>query len=172
MSINKRELQRFLDVWGPVITVLPAVINAAERETELEIHTQQLQMQLDKVKLEAVAAAEKAAEQNATAAAELSRLQAAKAVAAQEVSDAMQASKDSIAEVRAATDADIKQLNARVSAAKVLAQVAETEAGQILDAVNKKVAQREAELELMVAAAEKRVNDAEAALDKLRSKLG
>lgn len=38
MNINPKELQKFHDLWAPMIAALPAVINAAERAAELENH--------------------------------------------------------------------------------------------------------------------------------------
>lgn len=32
---NPKELQKFLDLWGPVVASLPAVINSLERENDM-----------------------------------------------------------------------------------------------------------------------------------------
>lgn len=45
MTINTKELQQFYNVWGPMITSLPAIINAAEHEAELQTSVARLQTQ-------------------------------------------------------------------------------------------------------------------------------
>lgn len=49
MEINAKELQRFLDVVGPLVSVLPSVINAAERVKELDRNVKLLTEQRDAV---------------------------------------------------------------------------------------------------------------------------
>ena len=36
MNLNSKELQKFYDLWSPMLQALPAVIEAAEREEELK----------------------------------------------------------------------------------------------------------------------------------------
>ena len=63
MNINPKELQRFHDLWAPMMAALPAVINAAERANELQNHVLQLEARVK----EALAATEHAvAARNAT----------------------------------------------------------------------------------------------------------
>ena len=49
MNINPKELQKFHDLWAPMIAALPAVINAAERANELQNHTALLEKELNNV---------------------------------------------------------------------------------------------------------------------------
>lgn len=126
-AINPKELQKFHDLWAPMIAALPAVINAAERSAELERHIAIKEAEFIKID-EACVQREAAAEASVSAARE--RTAQAKANHALEL---------------AALEAEAKEARASVRKAKAdaAAKVAEHQAGAVAAAQATEVARKE-----------------------------
>lgn len=148
MAIDTSALRKFQDVWGPVLQTIPAVLDAAEREADLDRAINAKRIEFGRIQSEIddkIAAAENRVKSlNADAAAALERKQAmlkdlaeAKAAAAQQAAaDAAQraaeleAAKGALAEVQG----QIARLQADYSAKRVAAEAEHAEAVRQLNA--------------------------------------
>ncbi len=171
MSINTRELQRFYELWTPVLTALPAVINATERANELDAYVAGLEAKTESIRKgqQALVDAAQADITKATAAVAATRAEHAKAI--EELNAFVAATREKREAVVSAADAKVRAASERVAAAeKEAAQAAQSQAARL-------VAQERAHADKMAAAAEElaaveaRVAKAEKAFAALRAKL-
>lgn len=172
MNINPKELQKFHDLWAPMIAALPAVINAAEHAAELTNHVAILQGQRDAA-VRQRQEAESAIAANATvAAAELKKLSYDKAALNKELKDHSKDCKAKVAAAEALLAGKLEELAAKGAEA---AKAAEAVAQELLD--RKAAADRDHAEHLQSKAAElaeveAKLTAAQASLDRLRAKLG
>lgn len=172
MSINTKELQRFHDVWGPMINSLPTVINATERMADLEKYLAELNAKADTVKVESQRELDLKNAQVSAANEQLNTLRAKKRQIESETDAALKIQKAKMAQIQSEVEAKVAECSDRVNAAQARAAQAEAMAAAMFAEADKVVADKMVELGKEVAAADKRVRDAETALDKLRAKLG
>jgi len=172
MTIDIGALRRFQATWGPVIDVIPDVINMAEQQADLERGLAAKRLELTKATAAIDAAYEEADKRLVTLNAELVEVSSQKAAVAVEIDAAKQAA----AEAARTADASAKERLAAIEtqiteSAAVLAKVgvqiaADTSAAQAEHATAVKVMESE------IMDLEKRKAAAEKALDTLRAKLG
>jgi hypothetical protein len=172
MEINSRELQKFLDVFGPVVATLPAVINAAEKKEELGRHIAILEGRRDAAVADAAKVTADSVAAVAQANTDLKDIAAQKAALAQEIKASAADNKAKIAEAKKVAQVSIDEVNAGVEQAKVAAadEVAKIEAQKTEAWAS--LAAASADLTAQIADLEKRKTAAEKALDTLRAKLG
>lgn len=170
-TINPKELQKFMDVWAPVIAVLPAVINAAERSEELKNHVAILEDRMAKVQEEITWSLMQKRDEVAKAEEDLARIAALKVQALSEIDESKRSNAQAIAESKKATLAKIAEYEARVFdyGAKV-AQAAEN-LRQGLAQADRDFMAHAAEKQKMIEELEAKRVAAEKALDKIKAKL-
>ena len=172
MNINPKELQKFHDLWAPMIASLPAVINAVETAAEMERHVAILSAQRDQAVAEATASKNDASEVILKARAELKDIAAEKSELTKSVKVHGKACEERIKEAEANVSAQ-----AALNADKVKALVAETAA--VAETLASRIAQANADYAEVLATKLAEVKDLESrgakaqeSLDKLRAKLG
>mgnify|MGYP003652827317 CR=1 FL=1 len=172
MTIDIGALRRFQATWGPVIAVIPDVINMAEQQADFERGLAAKRLELDNAAKAIDAAYEEADKRLTDINAELVAVNERKKVVAAEIDAAEQAAAEAAKAADAAAKARLAAIEAQITEssavlAKVGAQIAaDTSAAQADHAVAVKVMQAE------IADLEKRKAAAEKALDTLRAKLG
>jgi chromosome segregation ATPase len=172
MTIDIGALRRFQATWGPVIAVIPDVINMAEQQADFERGLAAKRLELDNATKAIDAAYEEADKRLVTLNAELVEVSNQKVAVAAEIDAAQQAAAEAAKTADAAAKARLGAIEAQITeSSAVLAKVderivADTAAAQADHAVAVKVMQAE------IADLEKRKAAAEKALDTLRAKLG
>lgn len=172
MTIDTSALRKFQELWGPVLQTIPAVLDAAEREADLDRAINLKRMELERVQAdlaEKVAAAERRVQSlNGDAAAALERKQAvlkelseAKAAAAKQAAEAATQRAAELEAAKAAAASVQEQLAGLQADYTAKRAAAEAEHAQALRAMEAEIAQL----------ATKRAN-AEQALRDLKAKLG
>lgn len=172
MAINPKELQRFLDVWQPVIQALPAVINAAEYEAELGRHVAILESQRDEALAKTAEAAEQSAKLVAAAKDELKKLESKKLSLAQDAQSATDAMNSEVAAAKVQADLAIDALQRSVEDARKAADAERTAIAAATAEAAAAATTALDDLKQQVAELEKRKAAGEKALDALRAKLG
>lgn len=172
MAINPKELQRFLDVWQPVIQALPAVINAAEYEAELGRHVAILESQRDEAIAKTAEAAEQSAKLIAAAKEELKKISAKKDSLAKDTQEATEALNQTVAAAKVQADLAIDALRRSVEDAHKSAEAERTAIAAATAEAAAAAATALDDLKQQVAELEKRKAAGEKALDALRAKLG
>ena len=172
MNINPKELQKFHDLWAPMIAALPAVINAAERSAELENHVVILEGRRDAAVADTenrLAGAEAAMAAHRE---QVKDIQAKKKEADRMVKLHIKACEDRIKDAEAQANADIEVHHARVAEIMSAASKLEQElAARLVDADAQVAARLQSANEALAAIEAKRAAT-EKALDSLRARLG
>lgn len=172
MTIDIGALRRFQATWGPVIDVIPDVINMAEQQADLERGLAAKRLELTKATAEIDAAYTEADRRIAVFNEELVAANNQKLAVAAEIDAAKQAAAEAAKTADAAAKARLAAIEDQITEssavlAKVGAQIAaDTSAAQAEHATAVKV------MESAILDLEKRKAAAEKALDTLRAKLG
>ena len=171
MEINPKELQKFHDLWAPMIAALPAVISAAERANELVTHTAILQAKLDEVvaatestKLEAVAHV-------FASQATLLDLATQKLALDAEVKEHAKDARKAIADAKAAADAKVKDHIERADTAAQAADAVALDLRQRLEAADRDFLAQKNEHEGILAALIEKQDAIKASIESLRAQL-
>lgn len=172
MTIDVGALRRFQATWGPVIDVIPDVINMAEQQADLERGLTAKRLELDKATQEISAAYVEADKRLADINKELVSVSAQKAVVAAEIETAKRVAAEAAKTVDAAAKARLGEVEAQITASSAtLAKVAEKITADTA-AAQANHAQAVLAMQAEIAELEKRKSAAEKALDTLRAKLG
>lgn len=172
MTIDIGALRRFQSTWGPVIAVIPDVINMAEQQEDLERGLVAKRLELGKAADEIASAYAEADKRLATLNEELVAAGVKRVAVVAEINEAKKAASDAAKAADDAAKARLAAIEARITeSSAVLAKVADkiasdTSAAQADHAAAVKVMQAE------IMDLEKRKVAAEKALDTLRAKLG
>lgn len=172
MTIDIGALRRFQATWGPVIDVIPDVINMAEQQADLERGLAAKRLELTKANDEIAAAYAEADKRLAAVNEELVAAGVKRVAIVAEINEAKKASSDAAEIADAAAKARLVAIEAQITkSSAVLAKVderiiADTSAAQAAHATAVKVMESE------IIDLEKRKAAAEKALDTLRAKLG
>ena len=172
MTIDVGALRRFQATWGPVIDVIPDVINMAEQQADLERGLAAKRLELDKAAKDVAAAYTEANKRLTDINEELVSVSAQKATVAAEIEAARQTAAEAARDADTAAKTRLMAIEAQITeSSAVLARVgvqiaADTSAAQAEHATAVKVMQSE------IMDLEKRKATAEKALDTLRAKLG
>ena len=171
MAINPKELQKFHDLWAPMIASLPAVINAVETAAELERHTLILRTQCDEIIAEGAASKVDMANAVLKAQSELKGIEAEKAEKTKAAAAHAKACQDRIADAEASVNARVIEQAARADAAVAMKANIEKELAERKAKADSEYAEhlnaKRTELEEL----EAKLLSAQKTLDKLRSKL-
>lgn len=172
MTINTKELQRFYDVFGPMITCLPTIINAIERDAELQLHVVILQAEAlaateerDKAKVDQgliVTAANVKLQQIAIKSKDATLLAEVK----------IKAESDRVLTATTQANADIAAQVARVEVAQVAATADTIALGDQAKIREAEYSARSSDLEQQIKALDAKQVLAERSLAALRAKLG
>ncbi len=172
MDFNPKEIQKFYDIWSPMLEALPAVIAAAERGDELKRHTAILEKNLQDVQKQI--ADEKAKVDSARKATQeaIELLAKQKTEAQQGYSKYLVDAKSHLVEVGVQTEAEVAKIKAKIGEAqaelvKVTQEAAKAKAEAAEDIKKQKA---DAEAELADITAKKQV--VEKALASLKAKIG
>lgn len=122
MTIDTGALRKFQEIWNPVIKAIPAVLDMAERQADLERGIQAKQQELERIQKEIVAAIEEADRR---------------------ISDA-NASLDSVAEQKRALQRDISEAKSK---ANIEAAEAEQTKKAMLDGLQASIVAVQAQLQ-------------------------
>lgn len=175
MSINTKELQKFLDLWSPVLAALPAVINSLDRKEELQRGVAILQKQADDAQLATTTAIEARKAGLAEVSIELQVLSNKKREQTLLAKEHEKACAERIAQATADAEAQVAAAQADSTARVAAATTAAADAESILRAklaeVDSAVSARAKELQASIDALEARRAAAEKALNALRAKL-
>ncbi len=172
MTIDVGALRRFQATWGPVIAVIPDVINMAEQQADLERGLASKRLELSKATAEIDAAYAEADKRLVALNAELVAVSAQKLEVMTAINEAKQAASDAARDADTAAKARLGAIEDQITeSSAVLARVgvqiaADTSAAQAEHAQAVLVMQSE------IMDLEKRKSTAEKALDTLRAKLG
>jgi len=169
---NPKELQKFLDLWGPVVASLPAVINSLERENDLNRNLAIMEARLQELNKQCEDAAGCATEALNKIRDELDAVQAQKANVATEVLAAKGQAQKDIADAKKAADVDIAAHKARAAKARSDAAAVEKDAAVRIAKADADITAKVAAGEAVLAELEARRLIAEKVLADLRAKLG
>lgn len=172
MNINPKELQKFHDLWAPMIAALPAVINAAETAAELTNHVAILQAQRDEAVSKRVAAEAEMAAAIQVARAELKAISADKAEATKAVKEHAKHCAEKIAIAEAATAEKLDALGSAVMGTEQSLNNVTTALATRKNDADADFARHIAAKQAEVADVEAKLVAAQVALDKLRAKFG
>lgn len=172
MNLNPKELQKFYDLWSPMLLALPAVIEAAEREDELKRGVTILEKKLQDIQTQ-IADEEARVEpvrKDTNDRIRLIRDQQTEAQRGYEqyVADA----KAHIVKIDEETEAEVARIKAKVSVAGAELQSAEREVVVAKAKANAEAKQQKAELEAEIAELEAKKKSIEDALESLKAKIG
>lgn len=172
MNLNPKELQKFYDLWSPMLQALPAVIEAAEREDELKRGVTILEKKLQDIQTQ-IADEEARVEpvrKDTNDRIRLIRDQQTEAQRGYEqyVADA----KAHIVKIDEETEAEVARIKAKVSVAGAELQSAEREVVVAKAKANAEAKQQKAELEAEIAELETKKKSIEDALESLKAKIG
>jgi chromosome segregation ATPase len=172
MNLNPRELQKFYDLWAPMLQALPAVIEAADREEELKRGVTILEKKLQDIQTQ-IADEEARVEpvrKDTNDRIRLIRDQQTEAQRGYEqyVADA----KAHIVKIDEETEAEVARIKAKVSVAGAELQSAEREIVVAKAKANAEAKQQKAELEAEIAELEAKKKSIEDALESLKAKIG
>jgi predicted phage tail protein len=172
MDFNPKEIQKFYDIWAPMLEALPAVINAAERGDELKRHTTILEKNLQDVQQKIVDEEAKVEPVRKATQDKINELKAKEAEAQQGYNQYLADAKAHLAEVGAQTEDEVAKIKAKVSEAQAeLAKVTQDTAKAKADAAEEiKKQKADAEAELADITAKKQI--VEKALASLKAKIG
>lgn len=169
---NPKELQKFLDLWGPVIASLPTVINALERENDLTRNLAIMEARLQDLNKQCELAQSSVWAEMAKAHEELAVIQAQKAETATEVKEAKAQAKKDVAEAKKTADAAIAAHETRVEKSKAYADKVEQDTAARVTKADSYLISKVADGEATLAELEARRLIAEGVLADLRAKLG
>lgn len=172
MDFNPKEIQKFYDIWSPMLEALPAVIAAAERGDELKRHTAILTKDLQDIQKQIADEKAKVDPVRKETQDLIADLKNKQAQAEQGYNQYLADAKAHLAEVGKETEIEVARIKEQVFAAN--AELAKTNK-EIADAK----AQAEAEIKQIKASAEAELADIEGkkqvverALASLKAKIG
>lgn len=172
MKFNPREIQKFYDIWAPMLEALPAVINAAERGDELERSMVTLENQLKGIQ-------KKIADEEARVAPARAEVDATIAAIQTQKAEAERGYKKYLADAKAHLDEVAKETEDQVVKIKDQVSIAMSELAQAKQEVSAVKAQAAQDIAIQKAAAEAELADiaakkqvVEKALAALKAKIG
>lgn len=172
MNLNSKELQKFYDLWSPMLQALPAVIEAAEREDELKRGVTVLEKKLQDIqtKIADEEARIEPVRKSVDDAIRQLRDQQKEAQLGYDkyISDA----KAHIASVDETVDIDVARIRAKVTAVNNDLYSAERAAAAAKAKINAEAKQQKDELEAQIAELEAKKKSVEDALESLKAKIG
>lgn len=172
MTIDTNALRRFQELWDPVMKAIPAVLDAAERQADLDRGISAKKIELDRIQAEIAETVAKAEHRvkslNADALAALERKQAtqkeiseARAAAAQQAAADAQQQQQALSSAQAkvaSVESQLQSLQADYAAKRA---AAEAEHAKVVRQLDEEIAQLKA-----------RKTSAEQALRDIKAKLG
>jgi uncharacterized protein involved in exopolysaccharide biosynthesis len=172
MDFNPKEIQKFYDIWSPMLEALPAVIAAAERGDELKRHTAILTKDLQDVQKQIADEKAKVGPVRKETQDAIEALVKQKIEAERGYNQYLSDAKAHLAEIDTQTDAEVAAIKAKVGEAQA-------ELAQATQEITKAKAQADAEISQKKATAEAELADIEAkkqvverALASLKAKIG
>lgn len=172
MDFNPKEIQKFYDIWSPMLEALPAVIAAAERGDELKRHTTILAKELQDVQKQIADEKDKVEPVSKQVQAAIEELKTKQAEAERGYNKYVADARAHINEIDKNTAAEVAAISAKVGAAQA-------ELAKAMQEIEKAKAQADAEINQKKAAAESELADIEAkkqvvekALASLKAKIG
>lgn len=172
MTVDIGALRKFQETFGSAIEAIPAVIEAAERQADMQREVEAHKAKMQKAKDEIQNVYDKADERLKQFNADISRLQAQKDALTQEIRAERAAADASAAQAQAEAKEKLAQIQAETKrATDQLAGIRAAVAAQTAVAQ----AEHDASVQVMkneIADLERRRSLAEQALDSLRAKLG
>lgn len=172
MDFNPKEIQKFYDIWSPMLEALPAVIAAAERGDELKRHTAILTKELQDVQKKIADEEARVAPVKASVEQKLAELAAMKDEAVRGYNQYVADAKAHIAEVDKQTDEEVAKIKAKVIAANSQLQDVEKKAAEAKALADMEIAAAKKAAEAELADIEAKKQTVEKALASLKAKIG
>jgi chromosome segregation ATPase len=172
MAIDTAALRKFQDVWGPVIDAIPAVLDAAAQQKDVERFLQSKRAEMEEADKKIAKAFEEADKRLSSVNSEMEQAMQQKAKALADIEDAKKAQAVDDAKAAEAQRKLVDEWNKKIAALQSQFSNVETENAKRVAAAEASYAEKTAALEADVKDLEKRKAAAEKALDALRSKLG
>jgi hypothetical protein len=171
MEINPKELQKFHDLWAPMIAALPAVINAAERANELVNHTAILEARLQDVVSETVKAATEKDAHIQEAHLRVALVDAERVAKRNEADDQLKEINKEVKAAKAAADAKIKEHMERADVAALAADAVAEDLRKRLEAADRDFLAQKNEHDTILAALMAKEEAVRASIESLRAQL-
>ena len=172
MNLNPRELQKFYDLWAPMLQALPAVIEAADREEELKRGVATIERQLQVVQQKIADEEARIDPVRESVAANIQKLNESQTEAQRGYEQYVADAKAHIVKIDEETEAEVARIKAKVSVAGAELQSAEREVVVAKAKANAEAKQQKAELEAEIAELEAKKKSIEDALESLKAKIG
>lgn len=172
MTIDTGALRKFQEVWGPVLTAIPAVLDMVEREADLDRALNVKRVELEKAQKQIDSAFEEADKRLQAVNAEMTATMERSYKTQQEITEAKRKASVEAADAVAQKNATLTSLQAEITSTQSQLQglqgeyankraAAEADHAQVVKAMNAEIADLE-----------HRKAIAQAALDAIKAKLG
>jgi hypothetical protein len=172
MAIDTTALRKFQDLWGPVLAAIPAVLEAAAKQADVERMLRVKQVEFDDADKKIATAFEEANKRLSSVNSEMEQAMQQKAQALADIEAAKKAQSDSFDAAKQAFAVTEMEWVQKTSALQSQFSQVEANLAQKMADADATYADKVTALEVDVKDLEKRKAAAEKALDVLRSKLG
>lgn len=172
MNLNPKELQKFYDLWSPMLQALPAVIEAAEREDELKRGVTILEKKLQDIQTQIADEEARVDPVKKAVDDRIRQIRDQQTEAQRGYEQYIADAKAHIVKIDEETEAEVARIKAKVSVAGSELQSAEREVAAAKAKANAEAKQQKAELEAEIAELEAKKKSIEDALESLKAKIG
>jgi chromosome segregation ATPase len=172
MNLNPRELQKFYDLWAPMLQALPAVIEAADREEELKRGVATLERQLQTVQQRIADEEARIEPVRKTVSENIQKLKESQAEAERGLNQYVADAKAHIEKVDAEVEEKVAAINERAKAATNDLRVVERDLAAAKAKADAELKQQKAGIEAEIAELESKRASVEEALASLKAKIG
>jgi chromosome segregation ATPase len=172
MNLNPRELQKFYDLWAPMLQALPAVIEAADREEELKRGVATIERQLQVVQQKIADEEARIDPVRESVAANIQKLKESQAVAQQGYDLYLSDAKAHIEKVDAEVAEKVASINERAKVAANDLRSVERDLVVAKAKADSELKQQKDEIEAEISELAAKKKSIEDALESLKAKIG
>ena len=172
MNLNPRELQKFYDLWAPMLQALPAVIEAADREEELKRGVATVERQLQAVQQKIADEEARIDPVRKSVAENIQKLNESQTEAKSGYDKYVADAKAHIVKIDEEVEVEVARIKAKATAAGSELQSVEREAAVAKAKANAEAKQQKADLEVEITELEAKKKSIEDALESLKAKIG
>ena len=172
MTLNSKELQKFYDLWSPMLQALPAVIEAAEREEELKRGVTILETKLQNIQTQIASEEARVEPVRKDVDDQIRKIREQRAEAQRGYEQYVADAKAHIVKIDEETEEEVTRIKAKITVAGSELQSAERDVAAVKAKANAEAKQQKAELEAEIEALEAKKKAVEDALESLKAKIG
>jgi chromosome segregation ATPase len=172
MNLNPRELQKFYDLWAPMLQALPAVIEAADREEELKRGVATIERQLQVVQQKIADEEARIDPVRESVAANIQKLKESQAVAQQGYDQYLADAKAHIEKLDGEVAEKVAAINERAKVATNDLRSVERDLVVAKAKADAELKQQKDEIEAEIAELAAKKKSIEDALESLKAKIG